>query len=101
MPPPASIEKAAGPPVLINAGCWRTGTASMAAAYNLLGSRSHHTLTDIGDLRQWEPLEQAAESKWPSAPSARPRPPFMRQDWDPIFGSYDAITDGGADYVEE
>ncbi|RYP52252.1 hypothetical protein DL768_002571 [Monosporascus sp. mg162] len=101
MSSPASIEKAAGLPIVISAGCWRTGTASMAAAYDLLGLRSDYTLTDIGDLRQWELLKQAAESKWPSAPGARSHPPFTRHDWDRIFGSHDAITDGGADYVEE
>ncbi|RYP62428.1 hypothetical protein DL769_007300 [Monosporascus sp. CRB-8-3] len=73
----------------------------MVAAYELLGLRSHHTLMDMGDLRQWELLKQAAESKWPSAPGARPRLPFTPQDWDRIFGSYDAITDDGASSVEE
>lgn len=97
----AKPEKAAGPPIVINAGCWRTGTATMAAAYRLLGLRSHHTLTDMGDLRQWELLEEAAEAKWPGVPNARPRPPFTRRDWDRVFGDYDAVTDGGADYIEE
>lgn len=96
-----ATDKTAGPPIVINAGCWRTGTASMAAAYRLLGLRSHHTLTDMGELRQREVLEEAAEAKWPEVPGARPRGPFTRQDWDRIFGDYDAVTDGGADYVEE
>lgn len=95
-------EKPAGPPTVINAGCWRTGTASMAAAYRALGLRSHHTLTDMGDLQQWAVLEEAAEAKWPSiSTTSPPRPPFTRADWDRVFGTYDAVTDGGADHVEE
>lgn len=49
----------------------------------------------------WELLERAAEAKWPGVPGARPQAAFTTADWDALFGEWDAITDGGSDFIEE
>ncbi|KAF5024398.1 hypothetical protein F66182_3484 [Fusarium sp. NRRL 66182] len=90
-----------GPPSVINAALFKTGTASMAEAYSILGLRPHHGL-DLMDLPEhWAQLERAAEAKWPNVPDARPQQAFSRADWDVLFGEYDAITDMGAVFAEE
>ncbi|KAK1765441.1 hypothetical protein QBC33DRAFT_560806 [Phialemonium atrogriseum] len=75
-----------GPPSVINVGLMRTGTMSMARAYDILGLRAHHGL-DMGDLpgrgsSQWAAIEEAAE-------------------WDAVFGSYDAVTDVGSLFADQ
>ncbi|KAH9892398.1 hypothetical protein F4778DRAFT_750456 [Xylariomycetidae sp. FL2044] len=90
-----------GPPSVINAGLFRTGTASMAKAYEILGLRSHHGL-DLMDLPEhWAQLERAADATWPSATAADKPPLFTRADWDEIFGGYDAITDVGSTFADQ
>ncbi|KAI1088918.1 hypothetical protein F5B19DRAFT_485606 [Rostrohypoxylon terebratum] len=80
-------------PKIINAGLFRMATKSMAQAYTILGFKTHHGLLESVYDTPWALLEQAAEATWPHVPSARPRAPFTRADWDAIWGSYDAVTD--------
>lgn len=95
-----------GPPSVINVGLMRTGTMSMARAYDILGLRAHHGL-DMGDLpgrgsSQWATIEEAAERTWPTVPGARHRRGrFTRAEWDAVFGSYDAVTDVGSLFAEQ
>lgn len=95
-----------GPPTVINAGLMRTGTLSMARAYDILGLRAHHGL-DIPlmpvalRLKTWALLERAAEGIWPNTPNARPSHRFEREDWDEIFGEYDVVTDLAAIFAEQ
>ncbi|KAI1254621.1 hypothetical protein MGN70_003635 [Eutypa lata] len=78
--------------VVIHAALFRMGTKSMADAYNLLGYQADHGQYDvIGN--PWVRLEEAAEAKWPWVPSARPRSPFSRADWDRDLSKYDVVTD--------
>jgi hypothetical protein len=80
--------------LIIHAGLFRTGTKSMARAYQILGFKTHHGLLEKVTDTPWAQIEQAAEATWPSAPGARPREPFTRPDWDALWGSkYDAVTD--------
>lgn len=99
----AKPQSSPGPPSVINAGLFKTGTASMAEAYRILGLRSHHGLDLLNLQEQWVQLERAAEAKWPTVPGARrpQQPAFTRADWDKLFGEYDAITDIGAVFAEE
>ena len=96
-----------GPPSVINAGLVRTGTLSMARAYDILDIRAHHgfnlpEIPDHGGWVQWALLEKAAESTWPEAPGARKQVPrFTRNDWDKLFGEYDAITDVGSFFADQ
>lgn len=97
-----------GPPSVINVGLMRTGTMSMARAYDILGLRAHHGL-DMGDLpgrgsSQWAAIEEAAEATWLTVPGARRRrrgARFTRAEWDAVFGSYDAVTDVGSLFAEQ
>lgn len=90
---------------VINAGLFKTGTASMAEAYRILGLRPHHGL-DLMDLPEhWAVLERAAEATWPDAPGVRhpqqQQQLLTRADWDAIFGPYDAVTDVASLFAEQ
>lgn len=77
-------------------GMTRTGTLSLAAALKQLGyPEIHHGTStfDQGYSWEWDILNQAADATFPSLPSYRPDEPFTRDDWDRVFGPYDAVTD--------
>ncbi|KXJ90331.1 hypothetical protein Micbo1qcDRAFT_164883, partial [Microdochium bolleyi] len=70
-PPPSASH---GPGLaVINAGPFKTGTASMAEAYRILGFKPHHGLELMDKPEQWAALERAAEATWPDAPGVRRR----------------------------
>ncbi|KAH8645695.1 hypothetical protein BX600DRAFT_477856 [Xylariales sp. PMI_506] len=99
-----SLDKPnAGPPTVIHAAPGRSGTMSMAAAYQILGLRTYHSQfqDNLVNFRQYALLEEAAEAKYPWIPGARPRAPFTKADWDELFGDFDVVTENGANYVEE
>lgn len=99
MAPPTSPE---GPGLkVINASLFRMATKSMALAYVQLGYKVHHGLLEDVMDSPWAQLEKAAEATWPHAPSARPRPPFKRKDWDALWGSYDVVTDLASPFAPE
>lgn len=88
--------------LIIHAGLFRTGTKSMARAYQILGFKTHHGLLEKVTDTPWVQLEQAAEATWPSMPNARPRDPFTRADWDELWGAkYDAVTDLASPFALE
>lgn len=88
--------------LIINAGLFRTGTTSLARAYQILGFKTHHGLLEKVTDTPWVQLEQAAEATWPFTPSARPRAPFARADWDELWGNkYDAVTDLASPFALE
>lgn len=96
-----------GPPSVIHAGLWRTGTASMCEAYALLGLRPWHGLyldrPDTASSREvMAKFEKAIDATLPHAPGAnKSQPPFTRADWDTLFGDYDVPTDWAGWFVEE
>lgn len=50
----------------------------------------------------WPLLEKAAEATWPTAPGARPQPPFTRADWDELWDTqYDIATDMASPFVDQ
>lgn len=86
----------------------------MARAYDILGLRSYHGLDMIhreigepGSMADWAKLERAAKATWPEARDSTPgaksasKGSFTREDWDDIFGGFDAITDVGSCFVEQ
>ncbi|KAF4443384.1 efflux pump antibiotic resistance protein [Fusarium austroafricanum] len=92
---------------IIHAGLYRTGTASMSAAYRILGYKSHHALDSVWDV-PWGQLEQAAEATFPHLAQLPgytykngTRPPFTREDWQAIWGDYDVATDGASAFTME
>lgn len=103
-----------GAPSIIHASLMRSGTMSMARAYDILDFRSYHGLDMIhrdvgepGSMADWAKLERAAQATWPAArdskqgPQTNSKGPFTREDWDDIFGDFDAITDVGSCFVEQ
>jgi hypothetical protein len=98
----ASSTRRSGPPSVIHAGLWRTGTASMCEAYSALGLRPWHGLyLDKEETEIWHRFERAIDATLPQTPGARPQRPFTRADWDTIFGDYDVPTDWAGWFVEE
>lgn len=103
-----------GPPSVIHASLMRSGTMSMARAYDILDLRSYHGLDMIhrdisepGSMADWAKLERAAKVTWPEARhstqglKAVSKESFTREDWDDIFGEFDVITDVGSCFVEQ
>jgi hypothetical protein len=89
-----------GPPRVIHAALWRTGTASMCEAYSLLGLRPWHGLyLDEKDTDIFRLFEKAIDAALP-LPGTTP-PLFTRADWDTIFGDYDVPTDWAGWFIEE
>ncbi|KAI1375875.1 hypothetical protein F4677DRAFT_103565 [Hypoxylon crocopeplum] len=86
---------------VINASLFRMATKSMAMAYNILGYKTHHGLLEDVMVSPWALIEQAAEATWPSVPGATSRPPFTREDWQTIWGSYDVVTDLASPFAIE
>jgi hypothetical protein len=95
-----------GPPSVIHAGLMRTGTMSMARAYDILDLRAHHGLDmpempNDGGMKQWVIIERAAEATWPNVPGGRPAKRFEREDWDELFSEYDVVTDVAAIFADQ
>ncbi|KAI0145445.1 hypothetical protein GGR57DRAFT_298571 [Xylariaceae sp. FL1272] len=87
--------------LVIHVALFRMATASLAAAYRVLGYKTHHGLDDTLGM-PWTQLEEAAEATWPCVPNARPRKPFTRQDWDKLWGSeYDIATDMSSPFADQ
>ncbi|KAI1126709.1 hypothetical protein F5Y10DRAFT_278568 [Nemania abortiva] len=87
--------------VVIHVALFRMATASLAAAYRILGYKTHHGLDDTLGM-PWGQLEQAAESTWPDVPGARRQKPFTRQDWDELWGTeYDVATDMASPFADQ
>ncbi|KAK2609946.1 hypothetical protein N8I77_003414 [Diaporthe amygdali] len=92
-------EKAldAGPPKVLCVGMLRTGTSSLAAALSEIGFKHvFHGLDSRTKPSHWVFFERAAIAAWPevNAKGQSPPPkPFIRKDWDELFGVYDAVTD--------
>ena len=87
---------------VIHAGFFRTGTNSLATAYQILGFKAFHGLLRPVSTIPWQTIERAAEATWPDIPGAPPRPPFTRADWDELWGQhYDVVTDISAPFTLE
>ncbi|KAF4959464.1 hypothetical protein FGADI_1685 [Fusarium gaditjirri] len=93
-------------PKIIHAGLYRTGTASMAASYRILGYKAHHALHNEW-YEPWGRLEQAAEATFPHLSYLPdythngPRPGFKREDWHSLWGDYDVATDIASTFTLE
>ncbi|EXA34799.1 hypothetical protein FOQG_16733 [Fusarium oxysporum f. sp. raphani 54005] len=106
----ASLTARSSPPKdgikIIHAGLYRTGTASMAAAYHILGYKAHHALHNEWH-EPWGKLEQAAEATFPHLihlpdyTHNGPRSGFTREDWQSLWGDYDVATDIASTFTLE
>ncbi|KAI8247471.1 cofilin tropomyosin-type actin-binding protein [Colletotrichum sp. SAR 10_77] len=97
MATPEDRARDAGPPKVIAVGLLRTGTTSLKTALEELGFKHvYDGLDSRTKPTHWDFLERAAMATWPeiNAKGQSPRPkPFTREDWDELFGVYDALTD--------
>ncbi|KAK2040678.1 hypothetical protein LZ31DRAFT_557664 [Colletotrichum somersetense] len=97
MATPEDRARDAGPPKVLCVGMLRTGTNSLAAALGELGFKHiFHGLDSHEKPSHWAFFERAATATWPevNAKGLSPAPkPFTREDWDELFGVYDALTD--------
>ncbi|KAG9252149.1 uncharacterized protein F5Z01DRAFT_251637 [Emericellopsis atlantica] len=96
---PAS--ETSGPPQVISIGLWRMGTASMAAAYDTIGLRPHHSLDMFDTPEQWALFEKAADATWPQGTASDGTALFTRAQWDDIYGQYGAVTEIGAAFAKQ
>ncbi|KAL7936151.1 hypothetical protein V8C35DRAFT_297009 [Trichoderma chlorosporum] len=101
MPNPTAVFAMDPPrgPLILHLALIRTGTASMAKAYEILGYHNvYHGLTMMDRSQDWVLLEEAADATYPQVLNLgqKPPPPWTRSDWDRLFGECDAITDLGS-----
>ncbi|KAI3579955.1 hypothetical protein IWW34DRAFT_620251 [Fusarium oxysporum f. sp. albedinis] len=106
----ASLTARSSPPKdgikIVHAGLYRTGTASMAAAYRILGYKAHHALHNEWH-EPWGKLEQAAEATFPHLihlpdyTHDGPRSGFTREGWQSLWGDYDVATDIASTFTLE
>src|SRR3569833_100865 len=73
---------------ILSLGLPKTGTASLAAAYRILGfDRVHHGIEATDDHEFWPRYERACEATFLNLPVSGPRPPpLTRSDWDTVWG---------------
>ncbi|KAI2631853.1 P-loop containing nucleoside triphosphate hydrolase protein [Hypoxylon sp. NC1633] len=87
-----------GPLRILSLGLPRTGSSSMAEALRILGFRRVHHGTEM-ILEGWDVtwVSRAAKAHFPSLSLSEPGEhrcrPFTREEWDEIFGGFDAVTD--------
>ena len=85
------------PMQVLSLGMPKTGTASMAAAYRILGYQDvHHGIDAIFTYTtDWEVFQRAADASFPSLPTYTGKP-LTREEWDAAFGPCEAVTDVAA-----
>ncbi|UPK93932.1 hypothetical protein LCI18_004867 [Fusarium solani-melongenae] len=95
-------KSASSPPILC-LGAPRTGTASLMKALQILGYPNVHHGWDACeeyDLQwQWPIFDRANDATFPNLPTYRGTP-FSRDEWDEVFGRYDAVSDIASHYAE-
>ncbi|KAJ4321810.1 hypothetical protein N0V84_005105 [Fusarium piperis] len=91
------------PAPILCLGAPRTGTASLMKALQILGYPNVHHGWDICedyDLQwQWPIFDRANDATFRNLPTYRGTP-FSRDEWDEVFGQYDAVSDIASHYAE-
>lgn len=84
---------------VLSLGLMRSGTASAAEAYRILGyKRVMHGLDKVDDWRFWVAIDKLADATFANLPTYRSSP---TPDLDSVFGGYDVVTDLASFYAEE
>ncbi len=86
-------------PAVLSLGLVRTGTASIATAYGILGYKKvHHGLTASDeDPRYWVKLDHSLDATFSTLPTYKGGDSHLER----LFGGYDVITDMGCFFAEE
>lgn len=81
---------------ILSLGMPRTGSASLAEAYAILGYKGiYHSLYVMDEYKDWEIISRAADATFPALPTFTNKP-FPPRDWDQLYDKYDVTTDMGA-----
>lgn len=79
-------------------GLPRTGTASMAAALEILGYNNvYHGLKSIDNPDDWKIWDKAASASFPTLPSYTGKP-FTQDEWEELFGDCEGTSDMSAPF---
>lgn len=78
---------------VLSLGLPRTGSASLAQAFAVLGYEGiFHGINEIDNDQAYRKMGRAADGTFPSLPSYKGQP-FTMEDWDDLYGNYDVTTD--------
>ncbi|KAF9877572.1 nad dependent epimerase [Colletotrichum karsti] len=81
---------------VLSLGMTRTGSASITQALTILGYDGvHHGIQAISCAREWTLFSAACDSTFPTLPTYTGAP-FPRENWESLFGNYEAVTDMGS-----
>jgi len=87
---------------VLSLGLPKTGTASLAEAYRILGYQDvHHGMPAVFQSpSDFEVLRRAAGATFPNLPTYTGRP-FTRAEWDDVFGPCEVVTDVAAFFAPQ
>lgn len=86
---------------VLSLGMPRTGSASLAEAYAILGYQGiYHSLYVMDEYKDWEIISGAADATFPTLPTFT-KEPFPPRDWDKLYANYDVTTDMGAFFARQ
>ena len=78
---------------VLSLGMPRTGSASLAEAYSILGYVGvFHGIKVLSDDAVFRKIGRAADATFPNLPSYTGKP-FSRGDWEDLYGEYEVSTD--------
>ncbi|KAL7935750.1 hypothetical protein V8C35DRAFT_333607 [Trichoderma chlorosporum] len=78
---------------ILSLGLPRTGSMSMRKALEILGYKGiYHAIDHVDDAADWETFIRAVDASHPVSPTYTGKP-FTRDNWDELFGPYEAATD--------
>ena len=77
-------------------GLPRTGSASIAEALRILGYDGvYHGINALSSPADWTILSRACDATFPNLPTYTGKP-FTKEDWEELYGPYEATTDVAA-----
>ncbi|KAF5650187.1 uncharacterized protein FTJAE_610 [Fusarium tjaetaba] len=95
--------KTTRPPPILCLGAPRNGSASLMQALQILGYPNVHHGWDAAereDLQwQWPIFDRACDATFTVLPTYRGKP-FSREEWNEVFGEYDAVSDVASYFAE-
>ncbi|PVI01969.1 hypothetical protein DM02DRAFT_613286 [Periconia macrospinosa] len=86
---------------VLSLGMTRTGSASITQGLEILGYQGvHHGIQAISSPLEWKLFGKACDAFYPTLPTYTGAP-FTREDWDIVFGPYEAVTDMGSFFATQ
>ncbi|KAF2848227.1 hypothetical protein T440DRAFT_454789 [Plenodomus tracheiphilus IPT5] len=81
---------------VLSLGMSRTASLSITQGLKKLGYQGvHHGITALSSPVEWQLFDKACDALFPVLPTYK-GDPFTREDWDVLFGPYEAVTDMGS-----